>query len=61
MLFACHNAIVHPERIDGAYVVEDRFRWSHFKSGILNEDGDFDFKSASVGRLTLPSEYWLTR
>jgi hypothetical protein len=52
----CHNAMVQPERMDGAYAVEGRFRFSHFSIGILNADDEEDFSSSTVGVLILLSK-----
>ena len=38
VFLAAQNAIVHPERSDGAYAVEGRLRRSHFIVGKLSED-----------------------
>ena len=50
IFFACHKDMVQPERIDGAYAVEGRFRFSHFSIGMFCADA---FVSVSVGMLIL--------
>lgn len=54
MFFADHNAIVHPERRDGAYAVDAFFRFSHLSTSGSAED--FPVVGVSELRVILADE-----